>query len=73
VARVVAGISCAHTPAIAYAYDYRLTEDPPWEPLVTAFARAQQWLGYVRSNREQVQYPYYCRTISWPCTWAGCN
>ena len=71
-ARVIAGIGCSRTPAIAYAYDQRLTEDPPWKPLVTAFARAQQWLGCVRSDQARVRYPY-CRTISWPCTWAGCN
>jgi gallate dioxygenase len=44
VARVVAGIGCSHAPSIAHAYDHRLTEDPPWKPLFTAFARARQWL-----------------------------
>lgn len=43
-ARVVAGIGCSHAPSIAHAYDHRLTEDPPWRPLFSAFARARQWL-----------------------------
>lgn len=43
-ARIVAGIGCSHAPSIAHAYDHRLTEDPSWKPLFTAFARAQQWL-----------------------------
>jgi Catalytic LigB subunit of aromatic ring-opening dioxygenase len=44
VARIVAGLGCSHAPSIAHAYDHQLTEDPPWKPLFTAFARARQWL-----------------------------
>ena len=43
-ARIVAGLGCSHAPSIAHAYDHQLTEDPPWKPLFTAFARARQWL-----------------------------
>ena len=43
-AQVVAGIGCSHAPSIAHAYDHCLTEELPWKPLFTAFARTHQWL-----------------------------
>lgn len=44
-ARITAGVTTSHVPAIGAAVDLGKTEDPYWKPLFTGFEFSKQWMA----------------------------
>ena len=44
-ARITAGISCSHVPAIGAAIDLGKTQEPYWAPLFAGFEFSKQWMA----------------------------
>ena len=44
-ARITAGISCSHVPAIGAAIDLGKTNEPYWAPLFKGFEFTKQWMA----------------------------
>ena len=44
-ARITAGISCSHVPAIGAAIDLGKTKEPYWAPLFAGFEFSKQWMA----------------------------
>jgi protocatechuate 4,5-dioxygenase beta chain len=44
-ARISAGITCSHVPAIGAAIDLGKTKEPYWAPLFAGFEFSKQWMA----------------------------
>jgi protocatechuate 4,5-dioxygenase, beta chain len=44
-ARITAGVSCSHVPAIGAAIDLGKTQEPYWAPLFAGFEFSKQWIS----------------------------
>ena len=44
-ARITAGISCSHVPAIGAAIDLGKTQEPYWAPLFAGFEFSKRWMA----------------------------
>lgn len=44
-ARIIAGISCSHVPAVGAALDTGKTADPYWQPLFAGFEFSKRWIA----------------------------
>ena len=50
-ARITAGISCSHVPAIGAAIDLGKTQEPYWAPLFAGFEFSKQWMAAEYARR----------------------
>jgi protocatechuate 4,5-dioxygenase, beta chain len=50
VARIIAGASCSHVPAIGAAIDNGKTEEPYWKRVFSGFDKSKQWMAQARPD-----------------------
>ena len=44
-AKIIAGVSCSHVPAIGAAIDNERTEEPYWKRVFSGFEKSKQWMA----------------------------
>lgn len=49
-ARIIAGISSSHVPAIGAAIDNKRTEEPYWQRVFAGFERSKQWMAEAKPD-----------------------
>jgi protocatechuate 4,5-dioxygenase beta chain len=49
-AKVVAGVTCSHVPAIGAALDLGRTEEPYWKPVFAGFERSKEWFKKIKPD-----------------------
>ncbi len=49
-ARIVAGVTASHVPAIGAAIDNRRTEEPYWKRVFSGFERSKQWMAQAKPD-----------------------
>jgi protocatechuate 4,5-dioxygenase beta chain len=54
--RLVGGIGCSHSPALAGMYDSGKQDAPDWKPVFDGFAAAKAWLAALRPDVVVVAY-----------------
>jgi protocatechuate 4,5-dioxygenase beta chain len=50
VAKIIAGISSSHVPAIGAAIDNRQTEEPYWKRVFSGFEKSKQWMAEAKPD-----------------------
>jgi protocatechuate 4,5-dioxygenase beta chain len=50
VAKIIAGISSSHVPAIGAAIDNKQTEDPYWKRVFSGFEKSKQWMAEAKPD-----------------------
>jgi len=50
VAKIIAGISSSHVPAIGAAIDNKQTEDPYWKRVFSGFEKSKQWMAQAKPD-----------------------
>ena len=58
-ARITAGITCSHVPAIGAAIDLGKVQEPYWAPLFAGFEFSKRWMA---SNTPDVVFLVYLLT-----------
>src|SRR3984885_15575722 len=49
-ARIIAGVSCSHVPAIGAAIDQGKTTQPYWQPLFKGYEKSKQWMAETKPD-----------------------
>src|ERR1700733_6513039 len=49
-ARIIAGVSCSHVPAIGAAIDQGKTTQPYWQPLFKGFEPSKKWMAETKPD-----------------------
>jgi protocatechuate 4,5-dioxygenase beta chain len=50
VAKIIAGVSCSHVPAIGAAIDNKRTEEPYWQRVFSGFEKSKQWMAEAKPD-----------------------
>jgi len=50
VARIIAGVSSSHVPAIGAAIDNKQTEEPYWKRVFSGFEKSKQWMAQAKPD-----------------------
>jgi protocatechuate 4,5-dioxygenase, beta chain len=50
VAKIIAGVSCSHVPAIGAAIDNKRTEEPYWKRVFSGFEKSKQWMAEAKPD-----------------------
>jgi protocatechuate 4,5-dioxygenase, beta chain len=50
VARIIAGVSSSHVPAIGAAIDNKQTEEPYWKRVFSGFEKSKEWMAKVKPD-----------------------
>jgi len=50
VAKIIAGISSSHVPAIGAAIDNKQTEEPYWKRVFAGFEKSKQWMAQAKPD-----------------------
>jgi protocatechuate 4,5-dioxygenase beta chain len=50
VARIIAGVTCSHVPAIGAAIDLKKTEEPYWKRVFGGFEKSKQWMAQAKPD-----------------------
>jgi protocatechuate 4,5-dioxygenase beta chain len=50
VAKIIAGVSCSHVPAIGAAIDNGKTEEPYWKRVFSGFDRSKEWMAQAKPD-----------------------
>ncbi len=49
-AKIIAGVSCSHVPAIGAAIDNKRTEEPYWKRVFSGFEKSKQWMAEAKPD-----------------------
>jgi protocatechuate 4,5-dioxygenase beta chain len=50
VAKIIAGVSCSHVPAIGAAIDNGKTEEPYWKRVFSGFEKSKEWMAQAKPD-----------------------
>src|SRR5260370_376311 len=50
VARIIAGVSSSHVPAIGAAIDLKKTEEPYWKRVFSGFEKSKEWMANAKPD-----------------------
>jgi protocatechuate 4,5-dioxygenase, beta chain len=50
VARIIAGVTCSHVPAIGAAIDLKKTEEPYWKRVFSGFEKSKEWMAQAKPD-----------------------
>ena len=49
-ARIIAGVTCSHVPAIGAAIDLKKTEEPYWKRVFSGFEKSKKWMAQAKPD-----------------------
>ena len=55
-ARIIAGVSSSHVPAIGAAIDNKQTEEPYWKRVFSGFEKSKEWMAKTKPDLAIVVY-----------------